>query len=208
MKKVPKVLMLVENLPVPGDPRVWAEATTLRDAGFRITVISPKGLTYRESHACIEDIHIYRYRLPNHSGGFKGYYTEYSVALLMTFLLSLKVLYLQGFDVIHAANPPDLFFVIGIFYRFLGKKFVFDQHDPAPEMFLAKFKRTSTHVQKLLLFLEYCSFRTAHLIIASNLSQKKFAIERGHCPSKKVFVVRNGPNLQRMHLVPAEPELK
>jgi len=208
MKKIPKVLMLVENLPAPWDPRVWAEATTLCAAGFQVSIICPKGLIHRESYSCVEGIHIYRYRLPTHMGGFKGYIAEYGVALLMTFCLSLKVLWLHGFDVIHAANPPDLFFIIGFFYRFFGKKFVFDQHDPAPEMFQVKFKGSSIRLYRLLLFLEYCSFRGAHLVITSNLSQKRFAIERGRCPPHKVFVVRNGPILQRMHLVPAEPELK
>jgi glycosyltransferase involved in cell wall biosynthesis len=208
MKKTPKVLMLVENLPVPLDPRVWAEATTLFAAGFQVSIICPKGLMYRESHICVEGIHIYRYRLPTHTDGYKGYFAEYCVALLMTFCLSLKVLYLHGFDVIHAANPPDLFFIIGVFYRFFGKKFVFDQHDLTPEMFQAKFKESSISLHRLLLFLEYCSFRTAYLVITSNMSQRRFAIERGHCPSHRIFVVRNGPDLQRMHLVPAEPELK
>jgi glycosyltransferase involved in cell wall biosynthesis len=208
MKKVPKVLMLVENLPVPGDPRVWAEATALREAGVGLSIICPKGLKYDESHICIEGIHIYRYQLPTHTGRFRGYLVEYCVALLKTFMLSLKVLIFQGFDVIHAANPPDLFFIIGIFYRFLGKKYLFDQHDPTPELFLAKFKGRSAFLQKLLLFLEYWSYLTAHLVITSNLSQKMFAMRRGHCPPQKVFVVRNGPNLQRMRLVPVEPEMK
>ena len=115
MGKACKVLMLVENISVPGDPRVWAEATTLHDAGVLVSIVCPKGNTQQESYICIEGIHIYRYKLPAHTGRFRGYLVEYCVALLMTFLLSLKVLFLQGFDVIHAANPPDLFFVIGIF---------------------------------------------------------------------------------------------
>lgn len=208
MGKACKVLMLVENISVPGDPRVWAEATTLHDAGVLVSIVCPKGNTQQESYICIEGIHIYRYKLPTHTGRFRGYLVEYCVALLMTFLLSLKVLFLQGFDVIHAANPPDLFFVIGIFYRFLGKKYVFDQHDPAPELFLAKFQGRTAYLKKILLFLEYWSYQTAHLVITSNLSQKMFALGRGHCSPQKVFVVRNGPNLQRMRQVPVEPEMK
>src|SRR5215472_3302366 len=113
MPKLPKVLMLVQNLPAPADPRVWAEATTLSDAGFHVSIISPKGRTYQEAHSCIDGIHIYRYRVPTHSGGFKGYFIEYCISLLMTFWLSLVVLLRQGFDVIHAANPPDFFFTLG-----------------------------------------------------------------------------------------------
>jgi glycosyltransferase involved in cell wall biosynthesis len=126
----------------------------------------------------------------------------------MTFWLSLGVLLRQGFDVIHAANPPDFFFVLGIFYRLLGKKYVFDQHDPAPEMFRAKFKASAARMYKLLLFLESCNYRASHLVITSNLSQKRLAIERGRCSPQRVFVVRNGPKLQRARPLPNGQELK
>jgi glycosyltransferase involved in cell wall biosynthesis len=211
MTKMLKVLMVVENIPVPGDPRVWAEATTLRDAGMLVSIICPKGQTQQESYICLEGIHIYRYRLPVQGTSIKGYCTEYGIALLMTFWLCWKVLVRRGFDVIHTANPPDFFFAIGLFYRLLGKKFVFDQHDPAPELFLAKFKgqsRRSTRLQQLLFLLERCSYRTAQIVITSNQSQMRFALERGRIPAHKIFVVRNGPNLQRMRHVAYDPALK
>jgi glycosyltransferase involved in cell wall biosynthesis len=126
----------------------------------------------------------------------------------MTCWLSLKVLLSHGFDVIHAANPPDVFFILGIFYRLFGKMYVFDQHDPVPEMFRAKFKGSSAGIHKLLLFLEYCNYRTSDLVITSNLSQKRLAIERGHCSPHKVIVVRNGPDLHHMYPVPPDPKLK
>jgi len=203
-----KVLMLVENLPVPADRRVWAEAKTLRDAGYQVSIICPKGYGQEESHICIDDIPIYRYRLPATGNKNISYIIEYGIALLMTFLLSLKVLFRDGFDVIHTANPPDLFFLIGLFYRLLGKKSVFDQHDLAPELFKVKSKDRVKFLYKLLLYLEACSYRTSHLVITSNGSQKKIAIERGRCRSDKVFVVRNGPNLEHMKPVGPEPELK
>src|SRR5215469_15403750 len=111
MKKMPKVLMLVENISVPGDPRVWAEATTLRDAGMLVSIICPKGQTQQESYTYLDGIHIYRYRLPVEPASMIGYCAEYGIALLMTFWLSLKVLLQRGFDAIHTANPPDFFFV-------------------------------------------------------------------------------------------------
>jgi glycosyltransferase involved in cell wall biosynthesis len=204
-----KILMLVENVPAPADRRVWPEALTLRDQGYQVSIISPKGTTqYRESHTCIENIHIYRYHVPTIGHKYLAYIVEYSVALLMSFWLSLKVWRRQGFDVIHAANPPDLFFIIGLFYRLFGKKFVFDQHDLAPELFQVKFSRKSKLLRGLLLFLERRSYRSAHLIVTSNLSQERFAIERGHCPAEKVFVVRNGPDLQQFRLATPEPGLK
>jgi glycosyltransferase involved in cell wall biosynthesis len=208
MSHLPKVLMLVQNLPAPADPRVWAEATTLRKAGLRVNIICPKGPRHREKRACIDGIHIYRYWVPMHAGGLRGYCVEYSISLIMTFWLSLQVLLRQGFDVIHAANPPDIFIVLGIFYRFLGKKYIFDQHDPAPEMFQAKFQKSSARIHKLLLYLERCSYRMSHLVITSNLSLKRFAIERGRCLPQKVFVVRNGPSLQRLRRVATDPTLQ
>src|SRR5438552_3056821 len=103
-----KILMLVENLPVPTDPHVWAEATALCDHGFQVSIICPKGTSrHRESYARIDGIHIYRYQLPATRNNFPTYIAEYSVALVMTFWLSFTVVFRHGFDVIHAANPPD-----------------------------------------------------------------------------------------------------
>jgi glycosyltransferase involved in cell wall biosynthesis len=209
MTKARKVLMLVENVPAPADRRVWPEAIALRDHGYQISIISPKGtFEHQESYSCIEGIHIYRYRIPAIGRKYIAYIIEYSIAIFMTFLLSFKVWFRHGFDVIHAANPPDLFFVIGLFYRLFDKKFIFDQHDLAPELFQVKFERNIKPLRKFLLFLEKCSYRTAHLVITSNLSQKKFAIERGHCHPDKVYVVRNGPDLDHLRLVAPEPDLK
>lgn len=209
MSKARKILMLVENLPVPADRRVWSEAITLRDAGYQVSIICPMGATrHREPYSCIENIHIYRYQLLTAGHRCISYIVEYSVALLMTFWLSIKVLILQGFDVVHAANPPDLFFLIGLFYRCFGKKFVFDQHDLAPEMFKVIFQPRGKLLHKLLLQLEWWSYRVAHLVIVTNLSQQKMATRRGRSQFSKVVVVRNGPNLEHLKLVPSEVELK
>src|SRR6266699_4004117 len=162
MANMHKILMLIENHPVPPDDRVWAEAITLRDAGFQVSIIGPKGPTRdRESYICVDGIHIYRYQLPPTSEKSSSYILEYGVALLMTFLLSFKVLLRHGFDVIHSANPPDMLCFIGVFYRLLGKKFIFDQHDLSPEMFQVKFKNRLKPLYGMLLFLEWCSYRAA-----------------------------------------------
>ena len=209
MRHPRKILMLVENLPVPADPRVWTEALSLRDAGFSVSIICPKGATkHQESTICIDGISIYRYTLPTTTSTCFSYIAEYGTALLKTFGLSLKVLFRSGFDAIHTANPPDIFFLIGLFYRLLGKKFVFDQHDLAPELFQVKFARGAKLLYRLLLFLEKCSYRTAHLVITSNLSQKRFALERGHCSPDRAYVVRNGPDLKHIRLVTPELDLK
>lgn len=208
MHKNDSILMLVENISVPADPRVWAEATALRDAGFTVNVICPKGAAqHRESYVCMDGIHIYRYASPALSSRHTAYIVEYAVALWRTFLLSLKVQFRAGFAVIHAANPPDMFFLLGLFYRLFGKKFVFDQHDLAPKMFQVIFAGRMKLLYRLLLLLEWCSYKTAHLVLVTNLSQKQHALACGKQPSE-VFVVRNGPDTRLMQTVSADPSLK
>lgn len=213
MAKARSVLMLVENQVVPVDPRVWLEARALRDAGFRVSVISPKGTAaYRAPYECIEGIHIYRYRLPAGRTAV-AYLAEFAVALAMTFWLSAKVWRRHGVDVIHAGNPPDIFFPIAYVYRLCGAKFVFDQHDLAPELFQVLFARrlpsgVAALLHRLLVFFERCSYRAADLVIVTNDSFRQIAMDRGGCVARKVVVVRNGPDLTRFRPVPPDPALK
>src|SRR3954471_13413227 len=105
-----RVLILVENLPSPFDRRVWQEAGALRDAGYTVSIICPTGKGYDSKFEVVDDIHIWRYQLPVEAEGAAGYLVEYAAALAWTFFLTLKVFFGRGFDVIHACNPPDLFF--------------------------------------------------------------------------------------------------
>ena len=207
MSRVRKVLILVENLPSPFDRRVWQEATALRDAGYTVSIVCPTGPGCESRFEAIENIHIWRYPLPVEGEGARGYAIEYSAALLWTFVLAWKVYFARGFDVIHACNPPDLFFLIGGFFKLLGKKFLFDHHDINPELYEAKFGRRD-RMHRLLLMLERWSFRTADVSIATNESYRKIAIDRGGMPPERVFVVRSGPSLERMRLTAPDPALK
>jgi glycosyltransferase involved in cell wall biosynthesis len=202
-----RVLFLVENLPSPFDRRVWQEAGALRDAGYAVSIICPTGRGCEKKYEVIDDIHIWRYDLPREGAGALGYLVEYSVALFFTFVLSLRVLQKRGFDVIHACNPPDLFFLVGGFYKLFGKKFVFDHHDANPELYVAKFGRKGAF-HRLLLLLERLTFRTADVSIATNESYRRIAMERGGMDPDKVFVVRSGPSLERMRVVPPVEALK
>jgi glycosyltransferase involved in cell wall biosynthesis len=191
------------------DNRVWAEAITLREQGFQVSIIGPKGSRLdQEPYVYLDGIHIYRYRLPSNNSKYTAYILEYSAAMVMTLLLSFKVALRHGFDVIHAANPPDTFFIIGLFYRLLGKRFIFDQHDLSPEVLQVKFKGRMKLLHKALLFLEGYSYRAADLVITPNVAVKQLAIERGHFQADKIFVVYNGVDLNRIKPVPPEPELK
>jgi glycosyltransferase involved in cell wall biosynthesis len=209
MPKKHKVLMLVENMSVPADPRVWHEACTLYQSGYHVSVICPKGQSRnREPYICLDGIHIYRYDVPASTNKSSDYIKEFAVAMLRTLGLSYVVWRQQGFDVIHAANPPDLFFTIGLLYRLLGKKYIFDQHDLAPEVFRAKFQGRMKPLYHLLQFFELASYQIANAVITTNESQKQMALNRGHCPPDKVYIVRNGPDIDTFKVMQPEPELK
>jgi glycosyltransferase involved in cell wall biosynthesis len=202
-----RVLILVENLPCPFDRRVWQEATTLRDAGYAVSIICPTGKGFESKFESIDEIDIWRYPLPAEAEGALGYAVEYSAALFWTFLLSLRVFFGRGFDVVHACNPPDLFFLLGGFYKLFGRKFVFDQHDANPELYEAKFGRRD-FFWKLMLWLERATFRCADVSIATNESYKRIAIERGAMAPERVFVVRSGPSLERLKVMAPDPSLR
>ena len=202
-----RVLVLVENLPSPFDRRVWQEAATLRDAGYSVSIVCPTGKGCERRFERIEGIDIWRYHLPVEGSGALGYLAEYASALAKSFFLSLRIAFGRGFDIVHACNPPDLFFLIGGFYKLLGKKFVFDHHDASPELYEAKFGRKDL-LWKIMLWLEKLTFRTADICIATNESYRRIALERGAMAPEKVFVVRSGPSLERMQILPPKNELK
>ncbi|HNP35093.1 MAG TPA: glycosyltransferase family 4 protein [Woeseiaceae bacterium] len=201
------ILIIVENLPSPFDRRVWQEATTLAAAGYVVSIICPTGKGYEKTFEIIDDVHIYRHRLPLEAESAAGYALEYGVALFWEFVLAWRVLLTRGFDVIQACNPPDTIFLVGGFFRLFGKKFVFDHHDINPELYEAKFGRRD-FFYKVMLALERWTFRTAHRSIATNESYRKIAIERGGMRAGQVHVVRSGPRLDRLRILPAVPALK
>lgn len=205
--KKKKILIIVENLPSPFDRRVWQEATTLLADGHEVSIICPRGKGYDKKHEIIDGIHIFRHNLPFEADGALGYLVEYSAALFWEFYLSFKVLFTRGFDVIHGCNPPDLIFLVGGFFKIFGKKFVFDHHDINPELYEAKFERRDFFYKMMVLF-ERLTFKTANMSIATNESYKKIAIERGGMAAEKVHVVRSGPKLDRLKIIPPIESLK
>lgn len=202
-----KVLIIVENLPSPFDRRVWQEATTLKAAGYVVSIVCPTGKGYEKKYEQIEGIHIYRHNLPLEAEGALGYLLEYSVALFWEFILAWKVLFKHGFDVIHACNPPDNIFLIAGFFKLFGKKFIFDHHDINPELYEAKFGRRD-FFYKVMLFWERMTFKLADVSIATNESYKAIAIQRGGMDPSKVHVVRSGPKLDRLKILPPVESLK
>ncbi len=203
-----RVLIIIENLTAPFDRRVWQEATALREAGYVVSIICPTGSGYESKHEILEGINIYRYKIPFEARKASGFLIEYSVALFWQFVLAFRVLFGPGFDVIQACNPPDNIFLVGAFFKFLlGKKFIFDHHDLCPELYLAKFERRD-FLYWTQLACERLTFWVADLSIATNESYRKVACERGKMPPDRVFVVRSGPSLERMRIVPPKDSLR
>ncbi|AEK39054.1 glycosyltransferase family 4 protein [Amycolatopsis mediterranei] len=201
-----KALILVENLSVPFDRRVWQESTTLRDAGWEVHVICPQG-TKRdtEAEAVVDGVHIYRYPLKAATGGPAGYLQEYGSALWHTLRLARKV---GPVDVVHACNPPDLLYLVAKYLKRQGAKFIFDQHDLCPELYLSRFDRGQDLLYRGVCALERATYRAADVVISTNESYQQVARIRGGKKPEDVFVVRSAPVVERFHEVPAEPELK
>ena len=192
-----RVLIIVENLPVPFDRRVWQQARSLCDAGAEVSVICPKGHGCDTSYEQRDGVHIYRHPLPIEARSAAGYLVEYPVALFWETMLAWKIFLTRGFDVIHACNPPDLIFLIALPFKLFGKKFIFDHHDINPELYEAKFRRKG-FFWRLLCQFEKLTFRCADISIATNESYREIAIKRGGMDPQKVFVVRSGPDLSRL----------
>ena len=203
-----RVLFLAENLPCPFHTRVWQEARTIHDAGATVSIICPSAPGYQARYEVVDGIHIHRHPLPFEARRAAGFLVEYSVAMFWQFVLTWRVFLGRGFDVIHAANPPDLLFLVGGFFKLLfGRKFIYDQHDINPELYEAKFGRRD-FFYRLLRHCERWSFRLADISIATNESYYRIALERGGRATNKVFVVRSGPDLDRMRPRPPDTDWK
>jgi glycosyltransferase involved in cell wall biosynthesis len=202
-----RVLIIVENLPVPFDRRVWAEATTLVDAGYQVSVISPMMKGFTAPFEVIDGVHVYRHPLAE-AGSGAGYLREYLGALAHQLRLAFKVKRERGFDVIHACNPPDLIFLVAaVFKLFCGARFIFDHHDLCPELYEAKFGRRGAAYWALLA-LERMTFALADISIATNESYRDIALGRGGMKPDRVFIVRSGPRLDRMTIAAPNPSLR
>ncbi|MFE1801319.1 glycosyltransferase family 4 protein [Streptomyces sp. NPDC059517] len=201
-----RALILVENLSVPFDRRVWQECTTLRDAGWEVHVICPQG-TRRdtEPEAVIDGVRIHRYPLRAATGGPAGYLREYGSALWHTLRLARRV---GPVDVVHACNPPDLLFLPALWMKRRGARFVFDQHDLVPELYLSRFDRGEDLLYRGVCALERMTYRAADVVLATNESYRDVAVGRGGQRPQDVFVVRSAPQTDRFQPVPPEPELK
>jgi glycosyltransferase involved in cell wall biosynthesis len=203
-----RVLIIVQNLPVPFDRRVWLECQALVSAGYQVAVVCPKGRG-DPSYEVVDNVRLYKYR-PYAPGGSKfSFIAEYAYSFLATAWLALKARRKGRFAVMQACNPPDIFWPIAMFFRAVdGTKFVFDHHDLCPELYESRFPDGSRLPYRGLRALERRTHRTADHVISTNDSYRKIAVARSGKAPKDVTVVRTGPDPERLKRGPADPELR
>ena len=200
------VCIIDENLTVPADRRVWHEAKTLSEAGYRVSVICPKAYGFERLHETLEGIEIHRH--PAWQGStLLGYLLEYSWALTIEFLLALRIYARTRFRILQACNPPDTIFLIALFFKLFGVRFVFDHHDPTPEFYCARFQRKGL-IYSLALLAERLSFHVADVIISTNETLRGIALARNGVSRESSFVVRTCPDLDDFRRQPPQIELK
>ena len=205
MPQTRRALILSENAPVPSDRRVWNESRALTAAGWQVVIVSPQGRQRcTEPYEVLEGIEIHRYPLRPSNGGAVGYLREYGQAMWRIRRLVRRLARTQRFDIVHACNPPDFLLLAALPLRRRGARFVFDHHDLVPELFRSKFGDGKRALLRAVTAAERLAFRRADVVLATNDSYRRVAIERGGKRPENVFVVRNGPDLERFQ--PAEPD--
>jgi glycosyltransferase involved in cell wall biosynthesis len=207
-RDAPRILIIVQNLPVPFDRRVWLECQALVSAGYRVAVVCPKG-SGDPAYQVIDSVELYKYR-PYAPGGSKvSFIAEYAYSFLATMRGALKARRSGRFAVIQACNPPDIFWPLALAFRALeGTRFVFDHHDLCPELFQSRFPRGPKLPYKGLLALERRTHRSADHVIATNDSYREIAMTRSGKRADEVTVVRTGPDLRRLRPGEPDPELR
>jgi len=206
-----RVLVIVQNLPVPLDRRVWLECQALTAQGYEVSVICPKGPgdpAYQE----IDGVQIHKYAPAPEAKGVFGFAVEFAYSWIRTALLSVRVRRRRGFDVIQACNPPDTYWLLARLWRARGVRFVFDQHDLNPELFVSRFGIPTSLSQRIqlraLTWLERMTYRTADRVISTNGSYQNVAVQRGELEPELVTVVRSGPDTSVMRPIYPDPAIR
>jgi len=202
-----KVLIIVENMPVPFDTRVWKEALSLKEQGYQVTVLCPRGRGYSAGYELLQGVHIYRHPMPKEGNGPLGYVYEYGSALFWEMVYTLWIYLQRGFHVIQGCNPPDDIFIVALPFKLLGVKYIFDHHDANPELYLSKYERKDAFY-KIQVWLEKMTYRFSDVVMATNGSYGDLAITRGRKAPEDVFIVRNGPDPKTLKAVAPNYALK
>jgi len=205
--KPPRVLLIVQNLPLPGDRRVWLECQALKRAGYEVAAISPAG-PGDPRETTLDGVRLYHYPPAPATGSVGSFVYEFAYSWLQTLRLALRDYRRNRFDVIQACNPPDLFFLIVWPFKLLGKRFIFDQHDLTPELYSSLYMRDRGLIMRVLRWSEHRTYRLADVVLSCNESYRRLALTRGGKTPDRVFVVRNGPGENWPIPVAPDPSLK
>ena len=203
-----RILIIVQNLPVPFDRRVWLECQALLSEGHQVAVVCPKG-DGDPPYQVIDTVELYKYR-PYAPGGSKaGFIAEYAYSFLATAWLTFKARRSGRFAVMQACNPPDIFWPIALALRALDRtRFVFDHHDLCPELYESRFPDGPRLPYKMLRALERRTHRTADHVISTNGSYRDVAVNRSGKPAGDVTIVRTGPDPDRLRRGEPSDELR
>lgn len=202
-----RVLIIAENQAVPFDRRVWREACSLRENGYEVTVLCPRRQGCAKGFEILDGIHVYRHPSPKEGSTPIGYLWEYSCALFWEFCYASWIYLRHEFDVIQGCNPPDDIFLVALPFKLLGVKYIFDHHDASPELYVSKYGKQGM-LYRILVGLEKLTYRFSDVVIATNMTYKGLAVNRGGVASENVFIVRNGPNPETFKSVPPNPARK
>jgi glycosyltransferase involved in cell wall biosynthesis len=202
-----KILIVVENQPIPFDTRVLKEAISLQQSGYEVTVLCPRGKRAELGYEEISGIRVYRHPMPTEGNSSFGYLWEYGCALFWEFWYVWWIYLRHGFHVIQGCNPPDNIFLIALPYKVFGVKYIFDHHDAIPELYFSKYAKQG-FLYRAQVLLEKLTYRFSDVVMATNASYSHLAITRGRVAPEDVFIVRNGPDLETFKLVPPVPALK
>lgn len=205
--RAPAACIIVQNLPVPFDRRVWLECQSLRAAGWDVSVVCPKG-PGDPAYEVVDGVALYKYEAPKTGSGKASFAREYLYSFAHTARLVAKARRRRRFDVLQACNPPDIFWPIALVLRIAGVRFVFDHHDLCPELYESKFGTRSSLLYRGLRLLEWATFRSAHRVTSTNESYRAKAISRGGKRPGDVTVVRTGPDPDKLVAGEADPALR
>jgi glycosyltransferase involved in cell wall biosynthesis len=199
-----RVLILVQNLPVPFDRRVWQEALALEAAGYEVHIICPRTDQYPSRREFLNGIHIYRYSPGPEARRSAAYLAEYTIAIFAQLRLALSIRLRHRIDIVHICNPPDLLFLVALPLVASGARLIYDHHDATPELMVAKGLREDGLLVRLIKLFELLTYRCAHVSIETNGSFREIALRRGQMSPEDVFVVRSAPDMERF--AKAEPD--
>lgn len=205
-----RIVVLLENNPYHADVRVRPHTQALAEAGHAVTVLSPRRKGGRDNKWRENKDGIRHYRFPNPANGTGtlNYVVEFVYATAVLSVLTLWVWLRHGCDILLFYNPPDSLFVPALLPKLAGKQIIYDLRDLGPELYRSKFEKPNPLIDSALLWMERRAARLADYITTVNDSYRRLISERNGVPLDRITVVRQGPDLKRVHTAPVDGELR